>query len=260
MQNKNISAADKIRYLTLEDLQARPETITVLYGDTGKRKTTTACGMIKKSGLLISADGSWKVLKKKIHAEIRKRVTNIVEFQGFSQLPVIKYENYDTAILDPVSEVIDYYLDLLSDKGGWGVTKGAYRETIKSDDPELKGAAILHPIDYRVTRDKFRPVFRRLFEAPVHIIFTAHVNEPIKGLSVDGTLRPAIPNSTWKIIGRHADLIGYISPKSGGFNIDLRENNPFAIGKSRIEGIEGQMNLDDFVKKYRQIVLQEETK
>jgi hypothetical protein len=242
-----------------KDPTVDPHRVSVIYGDHGKRKTTTACSMVREKGLLLSSDDSWKVLLNERHKDIRDRV-KIKSLTGISQLDYIDMSGYDTIIWDTVSQSVDNFLDVLYDEGTWIGKDGkpAFREHIDSKNPELKGLEILASMDYRVTRDKLRPALNKLFrKTDAHIIFTSQLSEP-SSMSKDPKAqmyRPAVPAATFKVIGTRADIIGYVSPASGGkFNIDLAENSLTILGKSRIEGIQGKMNLDDFVRTYREIV------
>lgn len=241
--------ADAIEYIDLTSVISPGKLITVLYGEFGKRKTTTACSMIKNKGLLISADGTWIVLLKPEHRDLRDKVT-IVEYEGLSQLERIDYSPYDTIILDTANEVVDQYLDMLYDKADWG---GKFRERINTKEPELKGTTIIAQADYRVLRDKLRPVIRKLLAQPAHVIFTAHVTEPVAGLTTDLTKRPNVPPSIWKILGRLAHIIGYIDSSSKGFTINVDEGSTACVGKSQVLGISGRMSLDTFVNKYKEL-------
>ncbi len=226
--------------------------VSVLYGDHGKRKTTTAASMVNEKGLLISSDDSWKVLLNDRHKTLYDKL-KIIPYDGISQLEFVDFDGYDTIIWDTVSQSIDEYIDLLYDQGSWG---GKYREKISSKHKDLQNVSVLAPMDYRVLRDVFRPVLNRLFEkTKAHIIFTSQYKEPIPGLSKDSAVRPDIPAATFKIIGTRADIIGYLQPAARGkFTIDVTENSVVSLGKSRIEGLEGKMDLDSFVNNYRKIV------
>lgn len=228
--------------------------VTVLYADYGKRKTTTAATMVNKRGLLLSSDDSWKVLLNKRHSDQYSKL-KIVNLQGLSQLQYIDFSGYDTIIWDTVSQSVDTYLDLLYSEANWA---GKYRDKIVTKNEELKGLEILAPMDYRVTRDGFRPVLNRLFrETEAHIIFTCQVKEPIPGLSSATKFRPDVPAATFKIVGTRADIIGYIQAGNRGkFNIDMTEDSSVFMGKSRIEGLQGKMDLDAFVSTYKEIVFQ----
>lgn len=258
--------------VTLEELKAEANKdattskyrVSVLYGDYGKRKTSTACAMVSERGLLLSSDDSWKVLLNPRHSETYSKI-KVTPLEGISQLEYIDFDGYDTIIWDTVSQSVDVFLDLLYDKGKWTNNQGrpAYREQVIVDklDPksleykELKDLEALAPIDYRVTRDRLRPAFNKLFrETNAHIIFTSQVTEPIPGLSKDQRNRPAIPAATFKIIGTRADLIAYITPNSSRFSANLAENSLTFLAKSRIEGLQGKMDLEDFVTKYKEIV------
>lgn len=239
-----------IEYNAVGDLELPRYWTTVLFGDTGKRKTTSACAMVKERGLLVSADDSWKVLDKPIHKDLKDR-TDLVVYDSASQLDFLNFGDYDTVILDTVSSMIERFLDLLHEEARWSSPK--YREAIITDNKELNGTTIIGRPDYHATRNKFRPIVERLCrKAPAHIIFTAHVGDPTED---DLTRRPRIPNATWKIIKEFADIIGYIRPKGkGGFSIGVDESAVGYVGKSRLDGVSGEMDLDSFVTRYREKV------
>lgn len=233
-----------------KDPEPSPYRRTILYGDHGKRKTATAAAMVGERGLLLSTDGSWTTLLNPRHAEDYKKL-KITPVTGISQFDHIKLSGYDTIILDTGSELVDMYLDLLYDEAKWG---GNIREKIMTNHKELKNVQVLGLMDYRVTRDIFRPLFRRLFNQEAHIIITSQWNDPIKNMSPDMVRRPAIPNATFKVLARHSDLIVNIRPESGKFVADMTAESSVYLGKSRIEGIEGKMPLSTFVSKYKEYV------
>lgn len=234
-----------------KDATASPHRVSVIYGDHGKRKTATAAAMVKERGLLLSADDSWKVLLNDRHKEIYSKL-HIVKLEGLDQLEHIDFDGYDTVIWDTVSATVDYYIDLLYDSASWSKN---YREKIESKHPRLKGVEILSAMDYRVVRDIFRPALNPFLQLNSHLIFTSQWNEPMKGLSPDMTRKPGIPNATFKIIATRADIIACLRPGSGGkFIADTTENSIAYLGKSRIEEIHGQMDLDNFVSTYKKVV------
>lgn len=254
-----IPSKEELTAAANEDPTVSPYRVTVLYGDYGKRKTTTACSMTNERGLLLSSDDSWKVLLNDRHSELYKK-HDIKTLSGISQLDYISFEGYDTIIWDTISQSVDVFLDLLYDKGKWPNKNGvpSYREQIITTEKELKGLDILAPVDYRVTRDKLRPAFNRLFlETDANIIFTSQMTEPIPGLSKDPRVRPSIPAATFKIIATRADIIAQLKPANKGkFVADMSEDSLTLLGKSRIQGLQGQMDLDAFVTKYKEIAFQ----
>ncbi len=227
-----------------------PYYVTVLYGDYGSRKTTTACSMVGERGLLLSSDDSWKVLRNPRHKEIYDKI-DVKPLTGLSQLQYVDFTGYDTIIWDTISQSVDVYLDLLYDEANWG---GKFREKINTKNDELKGLETLAPVDYRVTRDKFRPVLNRLFkETEAHIVFTSQMTEPMPGISQNQQKRPSIPQATFKIVGTRSDIIAYTKGTGTKFVADVA-NSLTQLGKSRLEGIQGSMDLDNFVAKYKEIV------
>lgn len=226
--------------------------VSVLYGDYGKRKTCTASAMVNERGLLLSSDDSWKVLLNDRHKAVFSKI-DVIKLEGIKQLEYVEMGKYDTIIWDTVSQSVDVFLDLLYDKSDWA---GKYREKLKTTSEELKDLEILAAVDYRVTRDYLRPAFNRLFlETKAHIIFTSQMTEPLPGLSSNMIKRPSIPASTFKIIGTRADIIAQTKPAGRGkFIADMTEDSLTSLGKSRIEGLQGAMDLDSFVIRYKEIV------
>lgn len=229
-----------------------PNRVTLLYGDFGKRKTTTACSMVQNRGLLLSTDSSWKVLLNERHRDLYPSKITPITLTGLSQIKLIDFGGYDTIIWDTVSRSVDGFLDLLYDEASWSGTN--LRQKINTTNKELKDVEVLAAMDYRVTRDFFRPVLNHVFRQDAHIIFTSQHKEPMKGLSVNMTIRPDIPAATLKVIAEQADLIVNLRSEGSKFVADLTENSMSYLAKSRIQGLQGKMNLDDFVKKYKEIV------
>jgi hypothetical protein len=244
---------DELIAIANRDPTNSPYRVSVLYGDYGKRKTTTACSMVGEKGLLLSSDASWKVLLNDRHSDVASRITTVA-LEGIKQLDYVDFSGYDTIIWDTVSQSVEVFLDLLYDESDWA---GKYREKLKTKSKELTGLEILAPVDYRVTRDYLRPAFNRLFhDTTAHIIFTSQMTDPLPGLSKDETKRPSVPASTFKIIGTRADIIANIRPEGKNFVADMTEGSLAYLAKSRIEGLQGKMDLGAFVSKYKEIVFQ----
>jgi hypothetical protein len=234
------------------DATISPYFVSVLYGDIGNCKTSLACNMVGERGLLLSSDDSWKVLKKPRHSDLLDKI-KVIPLQGLDQFPYIDFEGYDTIIWDTLSQSIDAFLDLLYDEADWG---GKYRDQLKTTNPALKKMKIetLAPVDYRVTRDTVRPIINKLFyETKANIIFTSQFTDPIPGLSANQQKRPAIPAATFKTVGTRADIIAHCKLINGKATVDVT-NGLTQLGKSRIEGIQGSLDFDTFVKKYKEIV------
>jgi hypothetical protein len=226
--------------------------VSVLYGDYGSRKTTLACSMVNERGLLLSSDDSWKVLLNELHRELRGKI-KIVPLEGLSQLDYVDFDGFDTIIWDTVSQSVDEFLDLLYDEANWG---GKYREQLKTSHPELKKLQIeaLAPADYRVTRDTLRPIFDRMFKKTnAHLIFTSQMVKPIPGLSANQQARPSIPEATFKILGTRADIIGMTTVAGNKAFIDVTQS-AVQLGKSRLETVQGRLDLDVFVNRYKEKV------
>jgi AAA domain len=229
-----------------------PWWVTVLYGDMGTRKTTTACSMVNERGLLLSSDDSWKVLLNPKHKDIYSKL-KVIKLSAFSQFDYIDFDGYDTIIWDTLSHSVDTFLDLVYDKADWS---GKYRDKLTTTDPELKKLNLetLAPVDYRITRDALRPIFNRLLEnTSAHIIFTSQFKEPIPGLSKNSQTRPDISPATFKPIGTRADIIAYTKANGNKFYADVT-NNLSQLGKSRIASIQGNMTQEAFVAAYKEYV------
>lgn len=241
-----------------KDVTTSPWYVSVLYGDYGSGKTTTAASMVKERGLLISSDDSWKVLLKPSNKDLYAKFDNgksIIGYEGLSQLQYIDFNaGHDTIIWDTASQSVDMFLDLLADTAKWsGNERGKIMPRNKVLPKELLNVETLGYVDYRVTRDKFRPVLNRLFqETNAHIIFTSQMKEPMPNAK-DQKTRPAIPSATFSIIGTRADIIGYCRDESGKFVVDVTQNLS-QLGKTRLEGIQGKMPVVAFVNTYKEIV------
>ncbi len=231
--------------------------VSVLYGEYGRRKTSTACSMVHERGLLLSSDDSWKVLLNDRHRDAYSRITKTIQLQGLAQLDYIDLDGYDTIIWDTMSRSVRDYITVIHNAVNWGgkfrespvITKsklGPFDKPIVSDN--------LAPVDYLACRDGFEPVLNRLFDTKAHIIFTSQMTEPVQGLSKDQRYRPMIPSATFQLIAERADLIAQLGPYNKNFVADMSTNDSTMLGKSRIEGLEGRMPLDTFVSKYKEIV------
>jgi hypothetical protein len=221
--------------------------MTVLYAAVGKRKTTTACRLVKERGILVAADNSWSVLLKEIHEDLRNKV-ELVEYDSASQLLHIDFDRADTVILDTFDGMVDQYLDLLLQHAKW--PKDGYREQLVTNHPELMGVTNRAQVDYGMVRDKFSPIIETLVKKPVHLVVVCHVNEP-SPTATDKSRRPRLPNATWLEVSRPADIVGYIQGEvKKGFTISVDEGSPFYAAKSRMDGLSGKVSLDEFVRVY----------
>src|ERR1044072_685502 len=236
-----------------------PYYVSVLYADFGKRKTTTAVSMVKERGLLLSTDDSLNVLVNPSFKPLLDKF-RIIKLEGLTQFQYINLEfddrtgqPYDTIIWDTASKTIDRYLDLLSTNADWG---GKYRDVINSTHAELKGDTSLRFLEHKFHRDQARPVLDKLFnETKAHIVITSQMTKPIPGMGKNQQERPRMPEATFAIIGERADIIGQLIPGNRGkFLIDVSDNSLTLLGKSRIETIQGRMDLDTFVANYKEFV------
>lgn len=247
---------DELKELANADPTIDPNYVNIIYGDFGKRKTVTACSMVNERGLLLSSDDSWKVLLNSRHREVFGKIKPVT-LEGLKQLEYIDFDGFDTIIWDTFSRSVQTYLSILHKHSNWG---GKYRERLNvntRDLGEFEAPIVLEntaPVDYLATRDAFQPVLEHFYNLPAHIIFTSQLTEPIPGLSKDQRNRPAIPGATFQLIAERADIIAQLKPENRKFVADMSENLSTMLGKSRIEGLEGKMDLDGFITKYKEIV------
>jgi hypothetical protein len=247
---------DKAELIRLANIDPTPDPkfVSVLYGDMGSRKTTTAASMVKERGLLLSSDDSWKVLLNPEHSALYAKL-KVIKLESFSQFEYIDFSPpYDTVIWDTISHSVDAFLDLLYDEASWSGTN--LRGKITTNNTELKKLKLetLAPMDYRVTRDALRPILNRLFDTTTaHLVFTSQFKEPVPGLSKEPRIRPDIPAATFKPIGTRADIIGYCKGNGNNYTVDVT-NNLTQLGKSRIRSIQGNMPQGAFVTAYKEHV------
>lgn len=234
---------DAVHYITPDEAKANAFKTILLYGEYGKRKTSTAVELVKEKGLLVSSDGSWRVLIDK-HPELLKKV-DIVEYEAKSQLQYLKYENYDTVIFDTISKMADNYMDTILENGKWTSNKIS-RDVLQSKDPDLNNVAVSAFADYQVLRNKWRPVFTYLFSLPMNKIFTSHENAPIQGLTADTTIRPRMPQATYTILAEEADVIARMQGGRNGITVNVDEGSPIAVAKSRVPGLKGNKEAYEF--------------
>lgn len=233
--------------------------ITLLYGDIGKRKTTTACSLVNDRGLLIASDNSWIVLKKKVHEDLMKKI-HIIPFTSLKELFTIDYTTYDTIIIDTFSGIASYYIEILLTHASWG---GKYREKLiinrdnNATEGELDDITNIEksaPVDYMVLRDKLKPVMDMWRSLEADLVFTSHVRNPVKGLDADMVKRPSIPQETLKLVTIPANIIGFMETMGKTFTVNVDEFSTYCIGKSQMDGISGKMNQTDFIRTYKELV------
>ncbi len=251
-----MTTAAKYKEEANADPKPAPNYVSVIYGDYGKRKTSTACSMSKERGLLLCSDDSWKVLLNPRHRTLAARI-KVINLQGLKQLEYVDFTGYDTIIWDTISRSVGDYLNVLHSNAKWG---GNHRATLQVDKKGLHPFEVpdvtdnLAPIDYLACKNAFEPVLNELFKLDAQIIFTSQMTEPIQGLSKDQRARPKVSDATFQLIGERSDIIGMMKPGNAGkFYVDMSENVTTMLGKSRIEGLQGQMLLDDFITKYKEI-------
>lgn len=234
----------------MTELDRPDKLVTVLYGAPGQAKTVTAVRLAIGKTLLISADGSWDSLLQERWKEIIGNV-QLFKLTSYKELNDIDYSSFETVIVDPFSEVVNNFMDTLLEH-----TDLPKRPKIVTKDRslgELKGPGM---DDYQITRNLFRKIMSVFVSDRVPantLIFTSHANNPIKGMTQDDRIRPQIPNETFQIVARRAQIVTYIEGAGNRFHAHTNPMSTHAIGKSRFEEIKARMNLEDYIKVHRSI-------
>lgn len=225
----------------------------VLYGDFGKRKTSTStrCSQKGKRAVLLHADRGWHVYRK--HDELRDKVIP-VEYEGLSQIRALvdaivdgagKFTDVDLLILDTVSQMQENFIDFLMLNTNYG---GKYRDQLvqtaksKANGIKFDPLDVPAPVDYHVVRNQMRPVFEHCVKAPIDVIFTSHVKEPSPISTQPQIRRPNITEATYNVLARDATFIGYMNDQGGKHTINFK-GNPRMSAKSQIKALDNQDKL-----------------
>lgn len=209
-----------------------------IYGEFGKGKTVTA-GLYNPNAHFFATDGGWASLLNHGMKDV-----DIIPYTGLSQLRDYELQEGETYVLDTVSEMVEQYIDLLLEHATWG---GRERTPIGSSHEELENTSAPAPADYHVTRNKFRPVFRKFLTGPWDVFMLSHKNAPIEGLSKNLERRPGMPDKVYKAMAQNLNIMAHITNNPGkGFQIDVEGNNLLAA-KNQIKSISGKMSPEDFV-------------
>lgn len=219
----------------------------VLYGEFGKRKTTTACRCIRQRGIVLHADRGWNVVLN--HPDEFRIGDNLIplQYEGLSQVTAVvdaivsnqePFGGSDLIILDTVSQMQERYIDFLNENFTIFGRESAKPLPGKKDmftDKPLQEVAITGLPDYHLTRNKMRPIIDLLVQAPVNVLFLAHVREPSAIEISKGILakRPNLTDAVWKLIARDATFIGFMEEKKSEFTIDFQPT-PRMHAKSQI--------------------------
>lgn len=219
----------------------------VLYGDFGERKTTTALRCSRRRAILLHADRGWNAIFNHPDEFTTENVIPMA-YKGLSQVRAIvdavlnnqePFNDVDLIVCDTVSQMQENYIDFLNDNFTiFGREKATPTPEAKRKDRSLEEVAITGLPDYHLTRNKMRPVINLLSNAPIDVIFLAHVREPNPMEIAKGKLekRPNLTDAVWKIIARDATFVGYMTSKQGVYNIDFTPKNTQAA-KSQINSL-----------------------
>jgi hypothetical protein len=230
--------------LTDKELRALNESITnkeellykgVLYGEFGTRKTTTALRCARNKAILVHADRGWQVIHNHPDEFPEDKVVP-VEYEGLSQFRMIveaiatgvePFAGTDLIVVDTISQMQEKYVDFLMENADYG---GKFRDSLipKTGVKNFEKTEIPGMPDYHLARNKLRPIVDLLVQAPVNVIFLAHLREPGPMERANGKLekRPNITEALYKVIARDATFIGFMSKNNKGeYIIDFEPKN-----------------------------------
>ncbi len=204
----------------------------VLYGNFGKRKTTTALRCSRSCATISHVDRGWNVALNFPDEFDLKPGGNVIpiEYEGLTQLKALieavmekqePFDRTDLIILDTVSQMQEKYIDFLGENFD---IFGREKAVPKKAGGGLKEISLTGLPDYHLTRNKMRPVIELLVRAPIDVLFLAHVREPNpmeiqKGMTMR---RPNVTEAVFNLLARDATFIGYMEhKKQEGFTIDF---------------------------------------
>lgn len=216
----------------------------VLYGDYGKRKTTTALRCSQRRAILIHADRGWNVFLNHPDEFDPKSIIPI-EYKGFAQVKGIveavlsnqePFNDVDLIVVDTISQIQEKYLDFLLENFDYG---GKFREKLTprqgKSPKEFKEIDIVSLPDYRVVRDRMRPMIDTLVAAPIDVLFLAHVREP-NAMQSSILRRPNVTEAVFNLLARDATFIGYMESKKGEYETTFKPT-PMICAKSQINSL-----------------------
>lgn len=208
----------------------------VLFGEFGKRKTTTALRCIRSKGILLHVDRGWNVVLN--HPDEFTLGENVIplNYEGLSQVTAIveaiqgnqePFGGTDLIVVDTISQVQERYIDFLNENFTIFGRESAKPLPGKKDmftGKPLQEVSITGLPDYHLTRNKMRPIIDLLVQAPVNVLFLAHVREPSPIEISKGILskRPNLTDAVWKIVARDATFIGYMEERKNEYTIDFQ--------------------------------------
>lgn len=214
----------------------------VLYGDFGKRKTTTACRCSRSRCVLLHADRGWHVFRN--HDELKGKVIP-VRYEGLSQIRALvdaiadsrePFQDVDLLILDTISQMQENYIDFLLENAQY---TGNYREkAVAKQGKKFDSVEITGMPDYHIARNKFRPVIKHLVDAPFDVIFLAHIREP-SPLDSKKFRRPNVTEAVYRLIARDSTFLGFMENAKGEYTTTFKPT-PVLSAKSQITSLQDQ--------------------
>lgn len=235
-----------------------------LYGEYGVGKTKISAECIKSKGLIIATDTGAETLYN--HPELLDKC-DILPYDGLSQLTAvgqaitekIDYYDYDTVIVDTISQVQEEYLDYLNDNFTYS---GNMREkatprggAIEARKLGLSEQEVLGMADYHLTRNNMRTPIKTLIKAPVNVMFVAHLREPSFLEQQKGKLtrRPTVTEAVFKLIARETTFMGLMERNGPKRTIQFLTDKK-TVSKSRIKELDDKIidadKLPEFLFKW----------
>lgn len=220
----------------------------VLFGDFGKRKTTTALRCSRRRAILLHADRGWNVIRNHPDEFPDGRVIPL-RYEGLAQVKAVveavtegqePFDDVDLVVLDTISQMQENYIDFLNENFQiFGREKAVPLPGRKGDDGKpLSEVSITGLPDYHLTRNKMRPIISLLVKAPVDVLFLAHTREPSAIEISKGKLerRPNVTEAVYKLLARDATFVGHMEDNKGRYTIDFKPTKTLSA-KSQIPAL-----------------------
>jgi AAA domain len=234
LENKLAALAGEMKPAQLSDADFRCGVL--LYADPGGGKTDLGikiANLVGSNICLLYTDRNWTTILK--YPEITRKVTRF-PFGGLSQIKTIldardagiePYVNFDTLMWDTTSTGISLGLRNL-------VTKRKFPKDQYA--PDLEGRP-----HYRLIELQLQELCERINRTDLHMIYTAHLRYPTEQDVKQGkiSLRPAMPEASFRVVAQHANMIGYLHKReSGGQRYIQLSGTEQVVAKCQIPNIE----------------------
>jgi hypothetical protein len=227
----------------------------VMFGDFGKRKTSTALRCSQRRAILLHADRGWNIIRNHPD-EFNDQNVIPIKYEGLTQVKAIveavvenqePFNDVDLIILDTISQMQEKYIDFLGENFTiFGREKATPKPGSKEKEITLTGLP-----DYHLTRNKMRPVVELLVAAPVDVLFLAHVREPSAMDIQKGKLarRPNVTEAVFNLLARDATFIGFMEAKKDTYTITFKPSATL-VAKSQIKQLTDQTINSSELPKY----------